>query len=83
MLRELTLTYSSCVEHPVQRLFLAIAAYLDLCIYRGDAYDAFTHSLGPYVPTFVSIKDLFYNWYRHKFGNNIDRYKFLPVLISM
>ena len=55
MVIELTLTNSSCVEHPVQRLLLAIADHLDPCIYGVDASDAFMHSPGPYVPALVSI----------------------------
>ena len=44
LLHELALTYSSCVEHPIQRLIFAIAANLNLKVYRGDAKDAFAHS---------------------------------------
>ena len=51
-----------------------------LRIYVGGAYDAFAHIPVPYVPTFVSTDDQFDDWYRHKFGNNIDRDKVLPVL---
>ena len=83
VLIQLTLAYSSCVEHPVQRLFLAIAAHLYLLIYGSDASDAFTHIPGPYVLTFLSIDDQFDDWYRHKFGNYIDRYRLLPVLKAL
>ena len=34
-------TWSSCVELPVQRVFLGIAADLDLTVYGGDATDAY------------------------------------------
>ena len=68
VMRELTLTYSSYVEHPYQRLSLAIAAHLDLLIYVGDAYDAFTHIPGPSVITLVFIDDQFSYWYRNKLG---------------
>ena len=80
MLRELTLTYISCVENPVQRLLLAIAAHLDLRIYGVDASDTFKHIIGPYVTTFVSINDQFDYWYRQKIGNIIDRDRVLPLL---
>ena len=83
MLIEFTLAYSSCVEHPVQRLLIFIADHLDLCIYGGDASDAFAHIPVPSVPKFVSIDNQFADWYRHKFGNNIDREKVLHVLRSL
>ena len=83
MLSEYTLTYSPCVEHTAQRLFLAIAFHLDLHIYGTDASDAFLHTPGPSVPSFVSIYDQFSDWYIHKFGKNIDRDKVLPVLRSL
>ena len=63
MMIELNLNYSSCVEHPPQRIFLAIDAYLDLCIYEGDTYDNFAHRPGPSVTTFVPIYDQFADWY--------------------
>ena len=76
----LSLTYSSCVEHPVQRLFLAIAADLDLKLYGGDAKDAYAHSPGPELPTYMSIDDQYADWYKFKFGKTIDRKQILPVL---
>ena len=79
----MTLTNSSCVEHPVHRLFLSIAAHLDLRICVGEASDAFAHSPGPYVTTFVCIYNQFTDWYRHRFGKNIDRDNVLPILISL
>ena len=42
LLHKLALTYSSYVEHPIQQLFFAIAANLNLKVYGGDAKDAFT-----------------------------------------
>ena len=67
ILHALALTYSSCVEHPIQRLFLAISANLDLKIYGGDAKDAFAHSPAPSVSTFVTIDDQYADWYKFKF----------------
>ena len=61
LLYALVLTCSSCVEHPVQRLFLAISANEFLKIYGGDAKDTFAHSPAPDVPTFVIIDDLLYH----------------------
>ena len=58
LLHELALTYSSCVEHPaIQQLFFAIAANLNLKVYRDDARDAFAHSPGPEMSTYLAIDD--------------------------
>ena len=62
------MTYSSCVEHPIQQLFFAISAQLNLKIYGGDAKDAFAHYPGPDVPTYMSIDDAYAKWYADKFG---------------
>ena len=53
---------------------------MDLRIYGDDDYEALTHIPGPYVNNLVSVDDHFSNWYRQKFGNNIDRGKVLPLL---
>ena len=55
MLIDLTLAYISCIWHTFQRLFIAIAAHLDLCIYGGGVSDAFSHIPGPHVPIFLFI----------------------------
>ena len=83
LLHALALTYSSCVEHPIQQLFLAISANLDLKIYGGDAKDAFAHSPAPSVPTFVTIDDQYADWYKFKFRKQIDRVRVLPVLRAL
>ena len=83
ILRELNLTYSTCVEHPLQRLFLAIDFHLDPHIYGGYVSDVFLHIPVPYVPTFVSIDEQFSDWYRHKFGKNIVKDKVIYVLTSL
>ena len=68
LLHALAQTYFSCVEHPVQLLFLAISANLDLKIYGGDAKDAFAHFPALSVPIFVIIDDQYADWYKFKFG---------------
>ena len=63
MLHALASTYSSCVEHPIQRLFFGIAAARNLRVYGGDAKDAYAHSPGPSIPTYVSIDGQYSDWY--------------------
>ena len=64
-------------------MFLAISAYLDLKIYGGDAKDAFAHSPAHSVPTFVTIDDQYSDWYKFKFGRQIDHDRVLPVLRAL
>ena len=79
LLHSIASTYSSCVEHPIQRLFLAISASQNLKIYGGDAKDAYGHSPGPEIPTFMSIDDAYAEWYEEKYGKKLDRRMVLPV----
>ena len=83
ILHALAQTYSSCVEHPIQRLFLAIAASLNLKIYGGDAKDAYGHSPGPEIPTYMAIDDAYAEWYEEKYGERLDRNMVLPVLKAL
>ena len=53
---------------------------MDLRIYGDDDYEALTHIPGPYVNNLVSVDDHFSNWYRQKFGNNIDRGKVIHAM---
>ena len=62
LLHELALTYSTCVEHPIQRLFFAIEANLNLK-YRDDAKDAFAYSPGPKMNKHLAIDDAYAEWY--------------------
>ena len=71
-------TWSSCVELPVQRIFLGIAADLGLTVYGGDATDAYAHSLAP-NDTYLAIDDAYADWYKDTFGEEIDRRYILPV----
>ena len=72
-------TYSSCVEQPVQHMFFALSAYLGYRVYGSDDTDAYAHSPPPKHPTFVSIDDAFADWYKSRFGKEIDRSLVLPV----
>jgi hypothetical protein len=76
-------TYSSCVDQPIQRLFYALSARMNYRVYGGDAQDAFAHSPGPSVPTFVHIDDAYADWYYNKYGVKLDRSFVLPVLRAL
>jgi hypothetical protein len=65
-------TFASCLEHPVLRIFFALAAAENLIVYGGDARDAFAHSPGPSVPTFLRLDDAFIDWYATAYGKQLD-----------
>ena len=79
ILHALAMTYSSCVEHPIQRLFFAISAQLNLKVYGGDAKDAYAHSPGSHIPTYMSIDDAYAEWHYERYGKHIDRKLVLPI----
>ena len=60
LLRALAKTYSSCVEHSIQRQFLALAAEQNFLLFGGDVKDAFAHSPSPKVPTFMMIDSQYF-----------------------
>ena len=71
-------TWSSCVELPVQRLFLGIAVDLGLTIFGGDATDAYAHSPAP-SETYLAIDDAYADWYKENFRTEINQRHVLPV----
>ena len=81
MLHALALTHSPCVEHPVQRLFCAIAAGLNKKAHGGDAKkDACAHSPGSEIKTHMQMDDAHAEWCWKKHGKPVDRRKALPTL---
>ena len=79
VLHALAESYSSCIEVPIFRLFCALTASLNYTIFAGDTQDAYAHSPGPPVPTFLSINDIFADWYLKKYGVTLDRSMVVPV----
>jgi len=72
-------TYASCLEHPVFQLFIALCAADNLTIYGGDAKDAFAHSPGPLMPTFMKLDNAFCDWYLERMGVLLDKDLVLPA----
>ena len=70
--------WSSCVELPVQRLFLGIAADLGWSIFGGYATDPHAHSPAP-SEIYLAIDEVYSDWYKDKFGKEINRKHVLPV----
>ena len=78
-----TNTYASCLEHPVFRLFVALCAADNLIIYSGDAKDAFAHSPGPSMRTFMKLDDAFCDRYLDRTGVLLDKDLVLLVLRAL
>ena len=72
ILHALAKTYSSFVEHPIQRQFLALTAEQNCLLFAGDAKDTFAHYPAPKVPIFMMIDNQYYEWYFHRFGKKFD-----------
>ena len=73
-------TFASCLEHPIYRLFIALCAAENFSVFGGDAVDAFAHSPGPTVPTYLRIDDAFYEWWNNRFPDQpLDRSTVIPI----
>ncbi|KAG7358173.1 reverse transcriptase RNA-dependent DNA polymerase [Nitzschia inconspicua] len=68
---------------PDPELEAALAARLGYRTYGGDAQDAFAHSPGPKIPTYVYIDDAYADWYFARLGTHLDRRLVLPVLRAL
>jgi len=64
-------------------LFIALCAADNLTIYGGDAKDAFAHSPGPSMPTFMKLDDAFCDWHLERTGVLLDKDLVLPVLRAL
>ena len=74
-LRMLVQTYSSCVELPCLRLFLAICAERGYYVTFGDVENAYQQSPPPSIDCFLEVDDAIYDWYLHKFNKKLNRLK--------
>ena len=71
-------TWSSCVELPVQRLFMGLFVDMGFIIYGGNARDSYAHSSAP-NDTYLAINDAYADWYFKKNGEHISKQMILPV----
>lgn len=72
-LRALVQTYSSCVELPCMRLFLAECANRAYYVSFGDVENAYQQAPPPEHPCYLEIDDTIEDWYLHRFGRKLDR----------
>ena len=83
LLHAMVSTWSSCVELPIQQLFIGLSAQKGLCMYGGDACDTHAHAPAPKRMTHLTIDDAYYEWYKKTTGKNLNCCFVLPVLHSL
>ena len=63
-------------------MFLAICAIKNLQIYGADVVDAYSHSPAEET-TYLKVDNAYADWYRNKFGEEINRNMVLPIKNSL
>ena len=74
-LRMMVQTYSSCVELPCLRAFVAMCANRGFYICFGDVENAYQQSPPPSIDCFLEVDDTIADWYERRFGIRLDRAK--------
>ena len=74
-LRMLVQTYSSCVELPCLRAFIAICVNRGYYICFGDVENAYQQSPPPSHDCYVKVDDTVYDWYLRQFNVKLDKFK--------
>ena len=74
-LRQMVQTYSSCIEHPCLRLFIAECVNRGYYICFGDVDNAFQQAPPPTHQCYLEVDDTVWDWYFTKFGVKLDRMK--------
>ena len=77
-------TYASCIATPCMRLFFAVAAAQNYTITIADTSHAFQQSPAPAVPRYMEIDESYRDWYRNKYGTDIDPSRYvIPLECSL
>jgi len=83
-LRQMVQTYASCIELPCLRLFFALCAQRGYYVGFGDVDNAYQQSPPPSVDCYLRVDDEIFDWYLHRFGTRLDRFKdVLPILKAL
>ena len=83
-LRMMVQTYSSCVELPCLRAFIAICVNRGYYIAFGDVENAYQQSPPPSIDCFLEIDDTVFDWYLRRFGIRLNRQKdVLPLFRAL
>ncbi|KAI2507364.1 Reverse transcriptase (RNA-dependent DNA polymerase) [Fragilaria crotonensis] len=72
-------TYSSCIEQPCMRMFIALCANEGYICIKVDATNAYANSPPPDQPTFVYIDQQYADWFLIRNGFNVPCDHVLPV----
>ena len=75
--------WSSCVELPIQQIFIFLCAQKGLCMYGEDACDIYAHAPTPKVIAHLTIDDAYFVWYKKKTGKSLNQQFILPVIHSL
>ena len=59
-------TWSSCVELPIQRMFLGMCADINLIVWGLDCVDAYAHACSP-SDTYLAVNEAYAEWYENKY----------------
>ena len=78
-------TWSSCVELPIQRLFLSPCASLGLRIFGADATDAHAHSQvdANAIKCYLAADNACINWAEKVSGKKAKKGQVLPIIHSL
>ena len=66
-------TWSSCVELPIQCLFIGFYAQKGLCMYSDNGCDVYAHVPAPEVMIHLTIDDAYFEWYKEKTGKSLNQ----------
>ena len=71
-------TWSSCIELPIQHLFLGIFADAGLTIYDGNVMNVYTHS--PVLKnTYLQVEEAYAEWCRDKYKTKLSKRMVLHI----
>ena len=73
-------TWSFYVKLFIQRMFIGLYAQKYLCMYGGDACNAYAHAPAPEVITHLTIDDAYFEWYKGKTEKSLNQ---LFVLLDL
>ena len=74
-LRMMVQTYSSCVELPCFRAFIAICVSRGYYICFSDVENAYQQSPPPSIDCYLEVDDTVYDWYLRRFNVKLDKFK--------
>jgi Reverse transcriptase (RNA-dependent DNA polymerase) len=72
-LHEIAVTYASCIDQPVSRLFYGLSVHFGLTIVSTDAVNAFANADAPSIPTYLRVDAAYSEWYADRFGIQLER----------